>query len=279
MNFSLRLSLQTPLWTIQGIFLQLTPPVESTLQVSRLLNNDVFYAPFGLNPQNVYGPSGVPSTVLKNCASVLEPCLFKLFRLCLSTSTFPPCWKYVYIQPVPKKSDRSNTSNYCPIALLSCLSQASEVVLNRKVLKHLSASILSYHQYGFCKGRSTGDLLPFLTNSWSSSLSRFGETFAVALDTSKAFDKVWHKSLLSKLPSFGLYRSLRTFNSSFLSGRSISAIVDGHCSTPKPINSGVPQGSVLSPTLFLLFMNDLLSITNCPLHSYANYSTLLHFLQ
>ncbi len=98
------------------------------------------------------------------------------------------------------------------------------------------------------------------------SLSHFVETFAVALDISKAFDRVWHKALLSKLPSYGFYLTLCSFSSSFLSGRSISAVVDGQCSIPKPINSNVPQGSVLSHTLFLLFINDL-SLTNCPIHS------------
>ncbi len=113
--------------------------------------------------------------------------------------------------------------------------------VNRKFLKHLSSfNLLSDHQFGFRKGRSTGDLFAFLNYSWSSSLSRFGETFAVALDISKAFDRVWHKALLSKLPSHGFYPALCSFLSSFLSGRSIAAVVDGHCSTPKPINSGVP---------------------------------------
>ncbi len=135
-------------------------------------------------------------------------------------------------------------------------------------------NLLSDRQYGFRKCRSTGDLLAFLSNSWSSSLSSFGETFAVALDMSKAFARVWHKSLLSKLSSYGFYPSLCTFTSNFLSSRSISAVVDGHCSTPKTMNSGVPQGSVLSPTLFLLFINDLLSSTQSLLHSYADDLTL-----
>ncbi len=77
---------------------------------------------------------------------------------------------------------------------------------------------------------SVSDLFAFLTNSRSSSLSCSGETFAVALDISKAFDRVWHKSLLSKLPSYGFYPSICTFISSFLSGQSISAVVDGYCS-------------------------------------------------
>ncbi len=97
--------------------------------------------------------------------------------------------------------------------------------------------------------------------------SRFSETFSVVLDISKAINRVWHKSLLSKLSSFCVYPSLCSFISSFLNGRTISVVVDGHCSSPKPTNSGVPQGSVLSPTLFLLFINDHLSVTNCPIHS------------
>ncbi len=180
-----------------------------------------------------------------------------------------------YVQPVHKKGDRSNPPNCRPIALLSCLSKAFETILNRKIHKHLSAYNLSDRQYGFRMGRSTGDLLAFLSNSWSSSLSSFGENFAVALDMSKAFDRVWHKSLLSKLPSYGFCPSLCSFISSFLSDRSVSAVVDGHCSTPKTLNIGVPQGSVLSPTLFLLFINDLSSTQN-HLRAYADDSTLHH---
>ena len=253
------------------------PPSDYIMPDIKILRNDVFHALSGLNLRKANGPDGVPPIVLKNCASELTPCLVKLFRLCLSKSVFPSCWKFAHIQPVPKKGDHSNPSNYRPIALTSCLSKAFESILNRKILKHLSThNLLSDRQYGFRKGRSTGDLLAFLTESWSSSFRNFGETFAVALDISKAFDRVWHKSLISKLPSYGFYPSLCTFISSFLSNRSIAAVVDGHCSSPKPINSGVPQGSVLSPTLFLLFINDLLNLTQCPIHSYADDSTL-HF--
>ena len=124
--------------------------------------------------------------------------------------------------------------------------------VNKKFQRHLSThNLLLDRQYGFQSGRSTGNLLAFLTDSWSSSFGGFGETFAVAFDILKAFDKVWHKALISKLPSFGFYPSLCFFISNFLPDHSIAPVVDGHCSSSKPINSGVPQDSVLSPTLFL----------------------------
>ena len=90
------------------------------------------------------------------------------------------------------------------------------------------------------------------------------------------FDRVWHKTLIYKLPFFGFYPSLCSFISNFLSDCSIAAVIDGHCSSPKPMNSGVQMDFVLSPTLFLLFINDLPFLTHCLIHSYADDSTL-HF--
>ena len=120
---------------------------------------------------------------------------------------------------MPKKGDRSNSSNYRPIALISLLSKAFESVFNKKITRHLSVhNLLSNCQYGFRKDRFTDDLLAFLI-----------ETFAIGLDISKAFDRVWYKSLISKLPSYGFYPSLCTFISSLLSDRSIASVVDGYC--------------------------------------------------
>ena len=141
-------------------------------------------------------------------------------------------------------------SNNHSIALIFCLSKAFESVLNKKIMMHPSAhNLLSDCQYGF------------RTESWSSSFRDFGENFADGLDISKAFNRVLLESLMSKLPSYGFYPFICTFFSNFLSDSSIAAVVDGHCSSPKTINSG----SVLSSTLFLLFINDLLNLTQCDL--------------
>ena len=158
---------------------------------------------------------------------------------------------------------------------LRLLLRFSKLCLNSHFIKHLeSNNLLSDHQYGFRKARSTGDLLSYLTHVWSSSLKNFGESFVVALDISKAFDRVWHKALLAKLPAYGFTPSFCKLISSFLSNRFISVVVDGATSASFLVSSGVPQGSVLSPTLFLLFINDLLHATVSDVHSFADDSNL-----
>ena len=114
------------------------PPSDYFMLPIKIFRNDVFHALSGLNPRKAYGPDGVPPIVLRNCASVLAPCLVKLFQLCLSTSTFPSCWKFAYIQPVPKKGDHSNPSNYRPTALISCLSKVFESILIKDIRRKQS---------------------------------------------------------------------------------------------------------------------------------------------
>ena len=126
------------------------------------------------------------------------------------------------------------------------------------------------HQYGFRQARSTGDLLAYAVHTWSSALESYGESRVISLDISKAFDRVWHKGLLAKIPMFGLHNKLIKWVASFLSNRSIALRVDGFLSEPHSINSGVPQGSVISPVLFILFINDLLSSTSSSIYSFAD---------
>ena len=142
--------------------------------------------------------------------------LARLFRFCLKTQTFPRTWKHALVQPILKKGDRSNPSNYRPIALTSTVSKVFESLLNSHFHKNLeSHSLLSDHQYGFHKARSTDDILSYITNVWASSLRDFGESFVVGFDVSKAFERVWHRGLISKLPSFGFPPSLCSLISSF----------------------------------------------------------------
>ena len=120
------------------------------------------------------------------------------------------------------------------------------------------------------KFRSTGDLLAYAVHAWSSAVESYHESRVISLDVSKAFDRVWYKGLLAKLPLFGLHYTIIKWISSLLSDRSIAIRVDVYLSKPHSINSGVPQGSVISPVLFILVINDLLSSTSYKIFSFSD---------
>lgn len=205
------------------------------------------------------GPDGIPAIVLWTCAPELTPILTRLFRLSMETGQVPKAWKFANVQPVPKKGSRADPANYRPISVTSILCKTMERVLNKKLLGYLEVNdLLSDRQYGFRQNRSTGDLLVYATHIWSEALEKYGEALAVSLDISKAFDRVWHDSLIGKLPAYGLPPRLCAWIKDFLRERSLRVVVDGCSSELMAINAGVPQGSVLSATLFLLHINDLL---------------------
>ena len=148
-------------------------------------------------------------------------------------------------KPTSFISQKTATSliDYRPIAITSLISKTMETIITKQLLTFLETNnLLSDHQYGFRKARSTGDLLACAVHVWSSALESSGESRVISLDISKAFDRVWHMGLLAKLPMFGLNQALINWNGSFLSDRSIAVRVDGFVSNLHSVNAGVPQG-------------------------------------
>ena len=229
-----------------------------------------------LNSSTASGPDNIPAIVLKKCCPELSSILSKLFNKCLAESSFPDCWKCANIVPAFKNcGDRSDPTKYRPISLLPIISKLFESLINRKITDHLeSLGLLTDQQYGFRRNRSTADLLTVITERIYRALDRCGEAKTVALDISKAFDRVWHSALLHKIRSFGISGKIYAILKSFLSERQINVVVDGQRSQTYSISSGVPQGSILGPTLFLMFINDLPDNIVCDLVMYADDSTL-----
>ena len=188
------------------------------------------------------GPDRIPVVALKKCEPELSYILAKLFNKCLKETCFPDCWKVSSVAPVFKNvGEKPTAKKYCPVSVLAAVSKVFEKSVNDRVVDHLwKCALFSDFQYGLRSCRSTADLVTVVSDIFARAFNRSVATRAEALDISKAFDKVWHAGLLYKLIS------------SFLSNKQLRVVLDGKSSQEYPDNAGVPQGSILGPTLFLL---------------------------
>ena len=214
--------------------------------------------------------------VLKNCEPELSYILAELFNKCLKESCFSDCWKVSSVVLVFKNvGERSTAKNYRPVSLLSVVSKVFEKLVNNRTVDHLEkCGLFSDFQYGFRSSRSTADLLTVVTDRIARAFNRSGATRAVALDISKAFDRVWHTDLLHKLKSYEISGQIFGLMSSFLSNKRLWVVLDGKSSQEYPVIAGFPQGSILRPTLFLLYINDLPDDVICDIAIYADDTTL-----
>ena len=222
------------------------------------------------------GPDCIPVVILKNCEPELFYILPELFNKCLKESCFPDCWKVFSVVPLFKNfGEKSTAKNYRPVSLLSVVSKVFEKLVNNRIVDHLEkCGLFSDFQYGFRYSRSTADLLTVVSDRIAKVFNRSGATRAVALDISKAFDRVWHAGLLHKLKSYGISGHIFSLISSFLSNRRLRVVLDGKSSQEYPVNAGVPEGSILGPTLFLQYINDLPDDVICDIAIYADDTTL-----
>lgn len=203
--------------------------------------------------------------MLRGTACSITPALSTLFNRSLNQSTVPDEWKRSNITPIHKSGDKSETSNYRPISLLSLISKVLERCIHNRVMDFLLKNhLLSDCQYGFRPRSSTQDALLTITRDWHNNLCTNRQVAAVFFDIKKAFDSVPHNQLLQSLADIGVTGKLHQWFANYLSGRHQRVVLDGFSSTYKPVTSGVPQGSILGPLLYIIFMN---SISHIPLSS------------
>ena len=209
--------------------------------------------------------------LLKATAHEMAPVLQVIFQRSIDESTLPKAWKETTISPVYKKECRSNPANYCPVSLTCILCKILEHTINRHILDHLDEHrILVDAQHGFRKRRSCETQLILTCHDLAKVVNDSGQVDMLVLDFAKAFDTVAHKRLLGKLESYGIDGNLYGWIQSFLGGRTQRVVVDGETLGPASVKSGVPQGSVLGPLLFLIFINDLAEHTTSTVRLFAD---------
>ena len=228
-----------------------------------------------LNPSKSAGPDAISSRCLRDLATEITGMLTYNFQQSFNRGSIPKDWSTAMVVPVHKKSNKDNLENYRPISLTCLCCKTMEHIVLSQLNDHLSRNnILSSLQHGFRARLSCETQLVLTFHDWASILNQRGQVDALFLDFSKAFDKVSHEKLLHKICQYGINGRTHAWISAFLKNRSQFVVVNGAHSCSVPVTSGVPQGSVLGPTLFLLFINDIVDTPNSQLRLFADETVL-----
>ena len=224
-----------------------------------------------LNASKAAGPDNLPSQILKHCASHVAPILTIIFRHSVRTGLLPSDWVAANVTAVYKKGDKHKAENYRPVSLTSVSCKILEHVVSRHLRDHFDRyNILTDRNHGFRTGHSCETQLLTTTHDFFTALEKGKQVDIAVLDLSKAFDTVPHEKLLQKLSHYGIKGNIHNWIRNFLTTRKMKVVVEGESSEDAVVESGVPQGTVLGPLLFLCHLNDLPEAVNSTVRLFAD---------
>ena len=216
-----------------------------------------------VNPRKASGPDGVSSHILRELNKELAPIIRYIFNQSLETGDIPTDWLTANISAIFKKGPKDNPANYRPVSLTSVTCKLMEHILFHHIMCHLEKySILSHFQHGFRSKHSCESQLIITIEDLARNLDHSFQTDLQILDFQKAFDTVPHQRLLCKLDHYGIRGKIWTWIKNWLTSRTQKVVVEGESARPAPVISGVPQGTVLGPLMFLMYINDIASDLN-----------------